>query len=304
MKTIGSYLCALLLACFYAAEASALLYPISFSNTLLIDTSQNQALESEPQAEALLLRPAFSHSYKIASVNFITGGREIKFDTPNFTDNTPVQCQNIGYSLTSCPSGQNKVNFCPYNNTYFQRCCDTRYKYSKGECAYPNTVSGDSCGGKFMCYCDHSLYPYTSCPAPKELNNDRCVEEGTSYYSGCVCPASYSQTCNGLNQEGVGTACSENGTAKYTSCQCKAGYNQTCSDLGPVNANDYCQMNGMKFYNNCKTCENKCRLDVCPSGVSCTLEDCSGKYCASGCAVGNIDLDDYWCGGAMKCWFR
>lgn len=304
MRTFGSFLCAMLFVCSAADEAYALLYPNSFSITLLIDTSQNQAFESKSQAALFIEQPALAHSYKLASVNFITGSNSIKFDTPEFNDNSPAQCLNSGYNLTSCPAGQNKANFCPYNNSYFQHCCDSRYKYKKAECSYPNTISGDSCGGKFMCYCDRSLYPYTACPAPKENNGDRCVEEGTSYYSGCICPAAYSQTCDGLNQQGVGEGCSDSGVTQYASCQCKAGYNQTCSELGPVNANDYCQINGIRYYNNCKTCENKCSLDICPAGVSCTLEDCSGKYCATGCAAGSLDLDNYWCGGALKCWFK
>ncbi|MBS7095425.1 MAG: hypothetical protein KH081_08835, partial [Azospirillum sp.] len=80
-------------------------------------------------------------------------------------------------------------------------------------------------------------------------------------------------------------------TTKYTACECKPGYNQTCTELGPVTPSDYCQMNGVKYYNNCKTCENKCKLDSCPAGVSCTLEDCSGKYCDVGCATGYVN----WC---------
>ena len=134
--------------------------------------------------------------------------------------------------------------------------------------------------------------------------NDNCTEEGKRYYSGCVCPSNYNQTCDGQNQQGVGEGCNDNGTVKYTSCQCKAGYSMTCTDIGPVTPSDYCLMNGIKYYNNCKTCENKCTLDSCPAGVSCTQEECSGKYCAVGCAVDYKDLDNYWCNGALRCWFK
>ena len=78
----------------------------------------------------------------------------------------------------------------------------------------------------------------------------------------------------------------------------------TCSDLGPITPTDYCLKDNIKYYNNCKTCENKCTLDKCPTGVSCTYEACSQKYCAVGCAVGYKDLDNYWCNGAMRCWFK
>ena len=138
---------------------------------------------------------------------------------------------------------------------------------------------------------------------PKQNVSHRCcVEEGVPYYSKCICPAYYDKTCEGENLQGVGEGCTQNGVTKYTSCQCKSGYNMTCSDMGPVTPTDYCLKDGVKYYNNCKTCENKCKLDSCPSGLVCNLEECSQKYCATGCAIGTVDLDNYWCDGALRCW--
>ena len=239
-----------------------------------------------------------------ASVQFITGGKNVDFGNMDFTDPTIEQCQRYGYSLTSCSAGQLQGLKCPYNSAYFDRCCDGRYKYDQSACTYPNTVSGDSCGGKYMCYCDRDLYPIESCSSPQVPSGSSCTEEGKTYYEKCVCPSNYNQTCDGLNQEGSGTGCTYNGTTKYTSCQCKSGYNMTCTELGPVTPSDYCLMNGIKYYNNCKTCENKCSLSSCPAGNVCEYEDCSQKYCVTGCAVGYKDLDNYWCNGAMRCWFK
>lgn len=269
----------------------------------LIETYQSQTVEPLSQT-ALSKGQSATQSYQIASVNFITGNKQLNFGNIEFDDPTIKLCQEAGYKLNSCSNGYWAYDFCSENPQYFKTCCDNKYKYTPSQCQYPMTRSGDSCGGKYMCYCDRSLYAYSSCPSPKVVTSSSCTENGVTYYSSCVCPSYYNQSCTGQNQQGVGTACSENGNTKYTSCQCKAGYNQTCSELGPVNAGDYCLMNGIKYYNSCKTCANKCSLAVCPAGVSCTQEDCSGKYCAMGCAVNYKDLDNYWCNGALRCWFK
>ena len=243
---------------------------------------------SEISFQSIDLHLPTRNSFQTASVSFITGGDALSF--PEFPDNSPEQCKNFGFTLTSCPSG-NPSGICPYNTSYFKECCDARYKYNKNECTYPNTVSGDSCGGKFMCYCDRSLYPETKCVSPQIPEGDTCVEEGVTYYSKCVCPTYYSQTCDGQNQQGVGEGCTQDGVTKYTSCECKAGYTMTCSDMGPSTPTDYCLKDGIKYYNSCKTCENKCTLDSCPEGILCEYEDCSQKYCDIGCATNYIE----WC---------
>ena len=254
-------------------------------------TNINQSQIFEPMSWASLeIGLPNRFNLKTASVEFIVGGGGLSFEVPEFGDPSTEQCSQLGYTKTLCASG-NPANFCPYNNAYFKECCDVQYKYDKADCSYPRTVSSDSCGGKYMCYCDKSIYPNASCTSPQVLSGDSCVEDGKTYYSQCSCPSNYNQTCTGQNQQGSGTGCTQNGIAYYTACQCKSGYNMTCSELGPTNPSDYCLINGIKYYNDCKTCENKCSLDSCPTGVSCTYEDCSQKYCDIGC------LDEYiaWC---------
>ena len=269
----------------------------------LIETSLKQSFEPKSRASLILGLPD-RFSYQAASIYFITKKQNLSFGDLSFDDTSIEQCKSLGYNQVSCPSGQISGSACPYNPSYFDKCCDARYKYDKSSCVYPNTLSGDSCGGKYMCYCDKSLYSITQCPSPQVPTGEGCTEEGVTYYSQCSCPDEYSQTCDGQNQEGVGEGCTENGVTKYTACQCKDGYNMTCSDLGPITPTDYCLKDNIKYYNNCKTCENKCTLDKCPTGVVCTYEECSQKYCAVGCAVGYKDLDNYWCNGAMRCWFK
>ena len=257
--------------------------------THLTNSNQSQILEPMSWANLDLGLPN-RFNFKTASVEFIVGGGGLSFDVPEFGDPSTEQCSQLGYTKTTCTSG-NPANFCPYNNAYFKECCDAKYKYDKVDCSYPKTVSSDSCGGKYMCYCDKSIYPNASCTSPQVPSGDSCTEEGKTYYSQCSCPSNYNQTCTGQNQQGSGTGCTQNGVTYYTSCKCKSGYNMTCSELGPTNSSDYCLMNGIKYYNSCKTCENKCSLSSCPAGVSCTYEDCSQKYCESGCATGYIN----WC---------
>ncbi len=275
-----------------ASENSVSIYPQREHSqyTHFVNTNLNQSFEPMSGASLEVGLPN-RLSFQTASVQFITGGQGLEFGNMDFVDPTIDQCKRYGYSLTSCSAGQLQGLKCPYNSAYFDRCCDSRYKYDKSACNYPNTVSGDSCGGKYMCYCDRALYPYENCPSPQVTSGGSCTEEGKTYYEQCTCPSNYNQKCDGLNQQGSGTGCTYNGTTKYTSCQCKSGYNMTCSELGPVTPSDYCLLNGIKYYNNCKTCEFKCTLDSCPEGVLCEYEDCSQKYCDIGCATNYI----YWC---------
>ena len=260
----------------------------------LIEKNQNR-FEFGPQTLSLELPDAGSVSVKnfprLANVTFITGDKQLDFGNIEFADPYDQICKSMGYAQTSCAAGYWKFDFCRYSNAYFKQCCADKYKYTADSCSYPNELSSDGCGGKYRCICNRTLYPVESCVSPQVVSGDACTEDGKKYYSECVCPSNYTETCTGQNQQGRGTGCNYNGTTKYTACECKPGYNQTCTELGPVTPSDYCQMNGIKYYNNCKTCENKCKLDSCPAGVSCTLEDCSGKYCDVGCATGYVN----WC---------
>ena len=260
----------------------------------LIEKNQNR-FEFGPQTLSLELPDAGSVSVKnfprLANVTFITGDKQLDFGNVEFVDPYDQICKSMGYAQTSCAAGYWKFDFCRYSNAYFKQCCADKYKYTADSCSYPNELSSDGCGGKYRCICNRTLYPVESCVSPQVVSGDACTEAGKKYYSECVCPSNYTETCTGQNQQGRGTGCTYNGTTKYTACECKPGYNQTCTELGPVTPSDYCQMNGIKYYNNCKTCENKCKLDSCPAGVSCTLEDCSGKYCDVGCATGYVN----WC---------
>ena len=278
---------------------------VSHQYTHLIDNNQSLPLNRLSQSVLIAERTvSLSKFTQIASVTFITGGSRLDSGNVEFEDASVQACQKRGYNLTACDGGYWQYDFCPYNNEYFRQCCADKYKYTSDSCSYPNELSSDGCGGKYRCICNRTLYPVESCASPQVVSGDACTEDGKKYYSECVCPSNYTETCTGQNQQGRGTGCTYNGTTKYTACECKPGYNQTCTELGPVTPSDYCQMNGVKYYNNCKTCENKCKLDSCPVGNICEYEDCSQKYCTIGCATGYKDLDNYWCNGTLRCWVK
>ena len=259
--------------------------------THLEKTSLNKPFEATSWAGFSLDLPNRT-SIQTASVFFVTGKKKLNFGNIDFKDNTIAQCRKLGYTRTSCTGTRWASGFCPYNPGYFKECCLSSYKYDKSECTPPRTISSHSCGGKYICTCSSTTYPYKSCASPKVLSGESCSLNGITRYSKCSCPSNYSQTCTGLNQKGSGTGCTENGVTKYKSCTCNTGYILTCSDYGPVTPNDYCLQNGIKYYKSCKTCANECTLSSCPTGVKCTLEACSQKYCDSGtCLSGYV----YWC---------
>ena len=287
--------------CFAAVPVSAGSSP--FSDTRLTEMNQNLAFRPKLLNSDIDKRPASSHSFKLAKVHFVVDKSDtIGFDDINqsFDHNDAQRCKDLGFSLTAaCAATQFKSRLCPYDNAYYDRCCDNDFKYAKAECSYPNTISSTSCGGKYKCYCDTSLYPYTTsnCPAPKELS-DKCVDSSGSHYAECKCPITYQICSSTQNLIGVGNACIRGGESLYASCQCKSGYNMTCLDYGAQNPSDFCFLNGNKYYKNCKSAadwcigmgydhssENPCGADqvinnVCPKNNSfynCTID--RDKYC-------------------------
>ena len=268
---------------------------VSVSYATLSDMNQNQAFRSEPP---------YSHYPKLAKVHFIVSDANtlgFDYNDQQFDVNNAAKCKELGFKTetSTCTSaGQNVGQLCPYDQSYTNVCCETSYKYKKAECSYPRTISSASCNNKHKCYCDTSLYPYTSsnCSSPYVLA-DKCVDDSGNHYAQCECP-SYYKPCDGSkNLVGVGAACNRNGETVYAQCECKSGYNQVCEQFGPTNANDYC-LNGGRFYKSCKTCANIGTLDSCPIGMACTLEQCSGKFYVTGCGTGYTSIDYSW----YKCW--
>ena len=72
-------------------------------------------------------------------------------------------------------------------------------------------------------------------------------------------------------------------------------------EYGPALDAEICQSGETLKYNSCKKCPFNCSLTSCPPNNICEREDCSGFYCAVGCALNAVDLETYWCNGAAGC---
>ena len=182
------------------------------SDTGLIDMNQDLALIHSPRSVPNPERTVSPFQpFKLAKVHFVVDTADkIGFDDieQSFDHNNAQRCKDLGFANTAaCAANQFKARLCPYDDAYYDRCCDSDYKYTKGECSYPNTISSTSCGGKYKCYCDTALYPYTSanCPAPKELS-DKCVDASGAHYAECKCPSYYKPCDASRNLVGVGEA--------------------------------------------------------------------------------------------------
>ena len=166
------------------------------------------------------------------------------------------RCRREGYTETSCPEGYEPYNYCPYDNTYFQKCvssCPSDYK----ECEEPYHGVGEACDGK-----------YASC---------ECTPCGAGYDNTTI-PEGYVQD---------GEACLDcDGKTKYkikpNSCD---GY-MDCGNMGPEIGAGTCQSGNETLYDNCKACPYECSLSSCPEPFTCTKEECSGMYCKTGCQSG------------------
>ena len=135
-----------------------------------IETEQHPIFKQISTDRFLLSIPT-RYSYQTAAVYSITGNKKLNFGELNFEDVTVDQCKREGYTYTqtTCTGTRWASGFCPYNSGYFKECCLRSYKYDKSECTPPRKISSTSCGGKYICTCSSTTYPYKSCASPKDL---------------------------------------------------------------------------------------------------------------------------------------
>ena len=245
----------------------------------LLDSTAAQSARSAFHAPINQQQKIGSNGARLASVCFITDAGNCRgddfggagMDNPNSSGgNDPEwdldnkeRCNKEGYTLTSCSSVQDPVNFCPYDNHFFEKCV---CKPNLVTCTKPYYGVGESCGGKYAsCKLDNARackedgYSQTgSCNSVQNINK-RCPYD-SNYFDKCVCRSDL-YTCSSPLQ-GIGTVCG----GKYASCQCPSSY-QTCS-CGAAAGASSCTWGGTTKYSSCK----KCCSDTCPSGsksVSC-----------------------------------
>ena len=234
-------------------------------------------------------------------------------DDPEY-DTIPEQCEDAGYTKTSCPAGSHLANPCPSDNRYYERCdcndeyselcngtdqkgvgesCDGKYKECCNLCSdypYSSVPSGyvsigecDSCDGKrYQIKCDNKTYPINSniCGVYGGYGNT-CTDDGGTYFEECKCPLNYEWSATALK------------------CVCSSAFKYTCTGTGYAGGNGEACDGKYKacicasgYYWDATTgkclqsCANECSLTSCPSPFTCRYEECSKRYCKTGCEAG------------------
>ena len=176
------------------------------------------------------------------------------------------RCEEEGYTMTDCPEDSDPINFCPYDNTHFEKCkanCPSNYV----TCEEPYHGVGEACGDKYAsCECTpcSSGYDYTTIPEGYVQDGEACLD------------------CDGKTKYKI----------KPNPCD---GF-MDCGSMGPEAGANTCQSGTEIKYDNCKPCPNECSMDSCPSPYTCKKEECSNKYCKNGCQSGYV-----WNASAQTC---
>ena len=220
------------------------------------------------------------------------GGPGDDFDLDN-----AERCRQEGYTQTSCPEDSDPVNFCPYDNTYFERCqanCPSNYV----TCEPPYYGVGEACGDKYAsCEKDteracQELNPgyVDECGEGQQLSDNRCSYD-SSYGICCDTCSGYPYTAdsipNGYVQDGEACMdCDGNQKVKVKPNPCD-GF-MDCGSMGPETGANTCLSGTATMYDNCKPCPNLGIYDSCPSPYTCSFEDCSNKYYPTGCKSGYV----------------
>src|SRR5574344_242104 len=198
------------------------------------------------------LKPiAYSHGVKLANVFALHDtnctNKTIYIDSADYG----VQCENEGYSLTSCDSGKKSSDSCPYDSTYFKQCvCDTS--------AY-NKTDTSNCAGGNLTSCTDESGTYYKCDC--NTANTTLCSGGTEYH-----PAS-AATC--ISSEGeikyensACLECSNNQVpnATHTDCVCPSTWLNNCSNgCSNITGGDgTCWKDGYEYCQNCKACDDTC----------------------------------------------
>ena len=292
------------LTLFSAPSALALTYSdISASN--LINT---HTYTSTPSTKSATSFAQLNKSYKLVAICFMGyggcgddghfnkgssgGGGGTNADDDFYID-TDKQCQNEGYSLTSCPAGSAAVGICPYNSGYYSGC-----KSYEELCKQDNYYK--TCSGGMVLDTDQSCdydSSYKKCISSEEA----CVSEG------------YQSSCEDGKILDPGQVCSSNSAYKKCECDPCEGYEYSYEEAtaqGYEVDGEACKSCGvMKYKRKVKECLG---FSVCDCGGEIGTTECwSGqqqmflncKACVEECDSGEIDLNNYWCNGDLKCIF-
>ena len=257
-----------------ALLASTFITPVAAMDLTLLSPDNNAILEYTHTNTPVPEPASSSFSYKTAAVCFLgfgeCGDGSFSKSDEDFTVDTVKQCQNEGYTITSCAAPQYPSGQCPYNSNYYASCKDDTARACK-EAGYD-----------------------TSCNDGYIKDSSQICPYNSSYYK-CKCNPcdgyAYTQaqaTADGYVADG---SCNSCGTTKYKRKNNPCTGFLTCECGGQIGTQT-CKSGSVTKYAVCKTCcKNKCSETTCPAGYVCELEACSNKYCITGCAVNYTD----WC---------
>ena len=257
-----------------ALLASTFIMPTAAMDLTLLSPDNNAILEYTHTNTPVPEPASSSFSYKTAAVCFLgfgeCGDGSFSKSDEDFTVDTVKQCQNEGYTITSCAAPQYPSGQCPYNSNYYASCKDDTARACK-EAGYD-----------------------TSCNDGYIKDSSQICPYNSSYYK-CKCNPcdgyTYTQaqaTADGYVADG---SCNSCGTTKYKRKNNPCTGFLTCECGGQIGTST-CKSGSVTKYAVCKTCcENKCSETTCPAGYVCELESCSNKYCITGCAVNYTN----WC---------
>ena len=239
---------------------------------------------------SLMPRPfAASSTFDVAGVYWLPDylGKNISRDS---ADNSGISkekhCSDYGYQ-SACGSGQTgEYVFVTNTLSCYKNCrCTEDYKYTDSNCQPPYYLEGTACNdGSGNKYKDCKLDVEEACSGyTKECPDGWRLEDGNR----CKYDEEYGTCCNmckGYNYEMVSEGYVENG-----SCD---GCNGKRYKIKEDPCDGY------------TTCEYGAAVGAktCKSGNTVKYSDCKKK--PQSCPTGSLNLDTYWCAGALKCWIK
>ena len=287
------FISALLSAVSLSWSANAL----TVSDKLISNFIYTHTYTSTPSTKPAASFAQLDKAYKIAGVCFLgfggCGEGNFSKDDDDFVIITDKQCQNEGYTITSCPAGSAAVDVCPYDSKYYAKC-----------------VPYDD-------LCSQEGY-YKTCPEGMVPDPDQSCEYDSSYKK-CIpseeaCEdAGYFDECEEGKILDPGQVCSYN--SDYKKCECdpcdgyEYSYEEATAKGYEVDGESCKSCNITKYKRKAKECLG---FSVCDCGGEIGTTECwSGqqqmflncKACVEECDSGEIDLNNYWCNGDLKCIF-
>lgn len=228
--------------------------------------------------------------------------------------------------ISVCPSGQyhesqiadllNQNYYCSETSSSCYTCtlkrCDSSHSVTESSCTSPNILGGNLCtevdGTVYAtdCVCPSGYYSSDTCRSPKILSGDYCTDlAGNDYQSQCNCPSGMIEQSEVSAKEAAGYNCTNAGEGCYTCTAVECDGSEGWTLLAGTNqcAAIPCSSGYATAASECGTAEanGTWSLGTATSGKS------AGKVCKEcivSCNSGYINLDTYWCDGALRCTWK